>query len=701
MNFLNKIRKNTWIILSLISFSLLFFIIDPNFIQKIFISHYNSVGSINGDNISKKEYENCLEFLRKFMGKKSEFNLKNDAWRLLINEKLLSQQGYKLGIKNTGKDFWEFIETNSIYNKINDFKTIDGKMNIKKFKLYVQNLYKLPYGIFPQVKSEKKIWEYQKNSIKDKIVAKKYAEMLMYGLNVTDQEVKLNFKNKNNFSIIDYILIPYPEIEKKYNIHISKNDLYNYVDKHQSLYKKNNLRNISIIIFRSIPSLEDENNMRKIVNNFSYKLKHNYNHFDLISKNSEIPFDYNFYTKDFIPPIFKFLLKKKNKIGNVIGPIKDRNNYIIIKLTGEKKIFDSVLVSHILISHKNSIYSLNKRNKKEAINIIKNIFLKLKKNPNTFNLLLKKSDDFINLGKSNGQLGWIKYDNQNITKKNFNIFSIKNKIGSIGLIETNFGYHIIRIDDQKNIKNAYQFGVLIKTLNPSKKTIDKVYKNVNLFLSKNKNYNLNQIINNARKEKIESLFLEEIKENQWNINGLNTELDKDIINWSFQKDRKKGDTKIFFDSNNNYFITYLYAINKGKASMKEINQLVPNLINKKIYKKLYKEYYNKNLEQISHDFSKKIHKSYEINFHNSTINFVKEPKVSGAAFSLEKNITSNPILGTNGVFFIRSKKCFSKNKKLDDYLYNMEYLNNNLRKNLLEKLSDILLEKSKIKFYLK
>ncbi|WP_238785445.1 SurA N-terminal domain-containing protein [Blattabacterium cuenoti] len=699
MNFLNKIRKNTWIIFSLISISLLFFIIDPNLITKFFFNNNNYIGNINGNNISKKEYENCLEFLRKFNGKVSELSLKNYAFRLLINENLLSQQGYKLGITNTEKDIWKYIKTGSIYSKIDDFKDFNGKMNVKKFKLYIKNLDKLPYYLFPQIKSEKKIWNYEKNSIKNKIITKKYAEMLMYGLNVTNKEVELNLKNKNIFSIIDYIFIPYTEIEKKYNIHISKNDLYNYIKKHEFLYKKNNLRNISLIIFRSIPSLEDENNMKKIMNNLSYKLKNNYNHFDIIYKNSDTPFDKNFYTKDSIPPILKFFLKKNDKVGSVFGPIKDKNNYIIVKLTDKKSIFDSVLISNILISHKDAIYSLNKRNKKEALKIVKNIILKLKKHPNNFNFFLKKSDNFVNLGINNGKLGWIKYENQNIINNNFNIFSIKNKIGSIGITESNFGYNIIRIDDQKNIKNIYQFGFLIKTLKSSKKTINKINKNINLFLLKNKYSNINKIINNANKEKIETLFLEEIKENQWNIDGLNTELDKDIINWSFEKKRKKGDKKIFVDSKKNNFIVYLSGINNGKASIKEINQLITNLINKKIYKILHNKFSNKSLEEISNFLYKRINKSYKVNFHNSIINLIKEPKVLGAAFALKLNKTSNPILGKKGIFFIKPKKRFSKEKNSFDYLYEMEYLNNILRKNLLEKLNKVLLEKSKIKFY--
>ncbi|WP_185862083.1 SurA N-terminal domain-containing protein [Blattabacterium cuenoti] len=710
MSFLEKIRKNTWFIFLFIGISLIFFILDPNFLLKFFYKNSNVIGKVNGENISVKEYLDCFQFLKRFREEEPDFYLKNDAWKLLVNEKVLNQQAVKLGIQNTKKDFWNAIKKQSIYSKIIDFQDKKGKMDIKKFQLYLKNLEKLSRNvtsITPQIEEEKNIWDYEKNNIKKRIIARKYVEMLMYGFNTSSIEAELNYKNKNFFSIIDYIFIPYSEIEKKYNS-ISNNDICNYIKKNKFLYKKEDLRSLSFVIFRSHPSLFDEKNMDYKMKKLFYKFKDSNHHSIIVSNQSEKPFDSNFYLKKNLPPIFQNFVKNNNSIGSMFGPVKENNIYIMAKLTGKKMIHNSVLSSHILISHKEAIRYYNSRTKKEAEKIAKKIYNTIKKNPNRFNYLVeKKSDDFMNAKINKGSLGWMKYGEQNFPGK-FDIFSSENKIGMIGITETKFGYHIIKIDNKKDIKPVYQFAIIIKTLFPSKKTEKMFHKNIVKFVEKNKNSNLNTFINNARKKRYETIFLEEVKNNQWNINGLNTELDKKIINWSYEKNRKKGDIKIFSTANKDYIIVILSKIQKKGISIEKIkNNLTPYLINNKLkiyFNKIIKnELIHKNLENIALHFSKKINKFYKINFYNSIINNCKEPKIVGYAFSSKLYETSNPILGNSGVFFIRPLKRFSTYtyKNPSSISYERELLNSFLSKNILEKLGDVLIEKSKIKDYRK
>jgi|GEM_PF-4882998 PPIC-type PPIASE domain. len=700
MSFLEKIRKNTWLIFFFISISLIFFILDLKVILKFFTKNSSIIGKVNGDNIFLKEYLDCFQFLKRFREEEPDHYLKNDAWKLLVHEKVLNQQAKKIGIQSTEKDFWKAIGNQSIYSKIIDFQDETGKMNMKKFQLYLKNLEKLPSNLSPQIEIEKNIWSYEKNSIPKRIIAKKYIEMLMYGLNTSFVEAKLNYRDKNLFSIIDYIFIPYSEIENKYHV-IKNHEVYDFIKKNKFLYKKENLRNLSFILFRSYPSLDDEKNMDFEIKKLFNKFKFSHHNSTIVSNQSEKPFDSNFYLKKNLPVVLQHFVEKNNQVGNMFGPIKDNNIYIMAKLTGKKMVYDAVLCSHILISHQESIRFYNARTKKKAEKIANTIYDIVVKNPNKFDsLVMKASDD-----KNKGNLGWIKYEEQNEAfKGSFDLFSSKNKRGTIGLTESKFGYHIIRINEIKNIKPTYQFAIIIKTLIPSKKTEDQLYQKVEKFMKENKNSNLNTFINNARKKRYETLFLKEIKNYQWNIQDLNTELDKEIINWSYEKDRKEGDIKVFPTSNKDYIMVFLSKIQKKGFPIEEIkNNVIPSLFNKKINHYLYKITKNKynNLENIAFLFSKKINKSYKINFYQSIIENHKEPKVVGYAFSSKLYETSKPILGERGVFFIRPLKRFSTYKKLSYFSSEIEFLNANLRKNILEKIGNVLMKKSDIKDYRK
>ncbi|WP_185872163.1 SurA N-terminal domain-containing protein [Blattabacterium cuenoti] len=707
MSFLEKIRKNTWLIFVFIVISLIFFILDPNILLKFFSSNSNVIGKVNGDNISFKEYFDNFQFLKRFRDGESDSSLKNDAWKFLVHEKVLTQQAGKLGIQSTKKDFWKAIEKQSIYSNIIDFQDEKGNMDIKKFRLYLKNIEKLyKKNKTPQIEEEKNIWSYEKNNILKRIIARKYVEMLMYGLNTSFIEAKLNYRDKNYFSIIDYIFVPYSEIEKKY-ISIKNYEIYDHIKKNKFLYKKENLRNLSFVILHSNPSLDDKKNMELKISKLFNQFKYSNHKSMIISNQSENPFDPNFYLKKNLPPILQNFVEKNNDIGTIFGPIKDNNIYIMAKLTGKKMIYNSILSSHILISHKEAIRFYNKRSKKEAQHIAKKIYNIVKNNPYKFHsLVMKISDDFINIKKNKGNLGWIKYEEQNNVLKS-DIFSLKNKKGIIIFYETRFGYHILRIDDQKDIQPVYQFSIFVKTLIPSKKTEDLLHKNVFQFMKNNTNSSLNRFINNARKKGYETIFLEKVKNNQWNIDGLNSELDKEIINWSYEKNRKEGDKKIFYTSNRDYIIVFLSKIQTKGYSIEEIkNNIIPILIKNKIYKNLLlNKFSSKNLEQISVHFSKKINKSCLINFYNSMIDQYIEPKVVGYAFSSKLYKTSIPILGEKGIFFVRPLKRFNTSKntsKNNSYFSSeIEFLNSFLRRNVIEQLGDVLIDKSIIKDYRK
>ncbi|WP_185872706.1 peptidylprolyl isomerase [Blattabacterium cuenoti] len=709
MNLLKIIRTNYWIILLCIVCFFCTMILEINGLIFFLKKKSNIIGKINKEPIFLNHYINTLYLLKQFRKNIPDYVLKQESWKLLVYEILLNQQVKKLGIKCTAQDFWNAIYHQSIYSYISDFKNSDGSFNIKKFLIYLQQIDNHDSNNY-KIYQDKNLWNYEKNNIIKKILSKQYIEMLMYGLNATYLEAKRHYLNKNWQSIIDYIVIPYSEIEKKYHFVSVKNcELINYIKKHKFLYKKENIRTLSFIIAKTKPSITDKQYLEKKINNFLFKLK-NINHDNnFLSKESEIILDNNFYLKKDLPHILKKLINEKNHHYNPII-IQKGNLYLIAKIIGEKKISEDVTYSHILISHKNAVNYYNKRTKQQAYKKAYNLYKILKKTPSKFICFVKtQSDDYLNAKKYNGKLGFMKY-HYNIPKYvgQFNFFDPKIKTGTIKIIETKFGYHIIKIDKKSNPISAYQFIFLTKNLVPSKETKIKLFNNVQKFLIQNKKQCLNQFINNARKNKYETIFLKDIKENDSTIDGLNTEIDKKIIHWSFDKTRKEGDYKIMYNNNKDYYIiVYLSTIKQPGYSILEIKN---NLISK-IRKQKINNFFNKqikytclDLEQLSKLFKKKINKNIKINFNQSWIDNYKEPTVIGSAFSLKENVTSKPIFGQHGIFFIKPKKNIinvikhSYNNKIS---YNIQEINDFLKKNMIEMLGDILIKKSYIKDYRK
>ena len=89
-------------------------------------------------------------------------------------------------------------------------------------------------------------------------------------------------------------------------------------------------------------------------------------------------------------------------------------------------------------------------------------------NPSSFLMLaLTNSDD--SSAQQGGDLG---YFSQGQMVKPFNDFVFNNPVGKIGLVETDFGFHIINITDKQD---AVRLATIAQKIEPSDATTDKAY----------------------------------------------------------------------------------------------------------------------------------------------------------------------------------------------------------------------------------
>jgi len=57
----------------------------------------------------------------------------------------------------------------------------------------------------------------------------------------------------------------------------------------------------------------------------------------------------------------------------------------------------------------------------------------------------------------------------------FRDYSFDNKTGDMGVVKSQFGFHIIRIDDQKNIQKNIQIATFSRKIDPSENTENQVF----------------------------------------------------------------------------------------------------------------------------------------------------------------------------------------------------------------------------------
>ncbi|XOD68402.1 MAG: SurA N-terminal domain-containing protein [Flavobacteriales bacterium AspAUS03] len=700
MALLGKIRKHSWLLIVALGLALLSFVIDPKILSNLTGKDPNIIGKVDGEEINHQEYIDQINFQRQFRRDLPATFLSSQAWENLVDEKLLNQQAEKLGIETSEKDFWNAISKHSIYSQVPYFQDKKGNFNTNKFKFYLTNLEKTAKNN-PQASEEYKLWTYQKQLIPKQLLVSQYLEMPIHGLNTTIAEATLNYQAKNASAKIDYILLSYAEYEKKYKLSIKDEEILTYIKTHAPRYKRPATRDLGLVIFPSQSSPEDIETIKKQVDSLAEEFKTTTNDSLFTSIHSEIPYNSNYYTETSLPPFLKDFVKNAH-IGDIYGPTRQENVYIMTKLTGKEMRSEATRSSHILITYKGAIRSSSNRSKEEAKKIADTLYATIKSDPTQFKILTQKSDD-PSTTQNKGSLGWTNNNAQELIPQ-YQKFLNENPKGAIGIAETPLGYHIIQIDDKSPLKPAYQLVIILKSINPSKKTETTLYSNATRFIQENNKASLSTLINNARKKGYQNVISRDIVISQPNIKELNSDSDGEIIRWAFDEKRKPGQTKLFTTSNKDYIIAYISDIqSEGLATIEKIkDKVTPILKKKKLTKILFnniQKHSGKDLEGLAAVFSKKVKKANVINFNNPTIQEIgREPKVIGAAFGLPLKQISKPIAGEQGVFIIHTSERI-KAPKISDYTQEIQANNALLRRKSIEAILKALKDKAKIEDY--
>ncbi len=132
--------------------------------------------------------------------------------------------------------------------------------------------------------------------------------------------------------------------------------------------------------------------------------------------------------------------------------------------------------SHILIGYEGSQTpnTKEKRTKEEAKAKAESILAQVNANPDSFLMLaFTASDD--SSAQQGGDLG---YFGPNQMVKPFNDFVFSNPIGKVGLVETPFGFHIIKVTDKQD---GIRLATIAQKLEASEATSDKVFAQATQF----------------------------------------------------------------------------------------------------------------------------------------------------------------------------------------------------------------------------
>ncbi|SHE87044.1 peptidylprolyl isomerase [Chryseobacterium takakiae] len=659
MAILGQIRSRPWLLMGVIALALLAFLVNPDSIEKVFGKNPDVLGKVNGEKITREEFNDQLFVLQQQADQQGQpkAGLEEQAWQLLVQSKLIKQQFEKMGFEMTEDYFWNQLQYDQMFAQQKQFFDEKGNFKTQELKKQIEDMKAgSPEGYNQWMKSRK--------SIEYRLMARQVFANISQGITTGKKEAEALMKQRDQLADIDFVKIDYATYLQKNNIKVTTEDLANYIKQHPVMFKAEESRNIGVVYFPSQPSAADDAATQKEINKLfsagtdasggTENFQNTKNDSMFIMANSDMPFNAQYLKPNQLPQTIQAQIPSA-AIGQTFGPYKEQNFYVVSKLL-DKKTSDSTLSRHILIAFKGSPAGEGvTRSKEQAKKLADSIGAIVKANPGKFTEFLKLSND-PNSAAQGGSLGWTTPETPFVPE--FLTYLANNPKGATGVVETQFGYHIINIEDKKPGAMSYKVANLVKAVKPSDATEAEVNKKASRFVQQVQGKSFNDFVNIAKKAKYQFSNPKQAKRFDGQLQGLGTEKDPEILAWAFDKKREKGDTELFtVDGTGDKIVVYLNGKQeKGTADPESVRDQIEVVVKNKLAAKQIAEKIGKagSLDQIAKQFGTTKH-SAQVNLLNPSVAGSMEPKVAGAAFGVAKGKISNPVEGGTGVYVLVKK----------------------------------------------
>ena len=691
---LGSLRRNSFVLISVIGMALFAFVIAGVFDGSGFQSQ-EPIGEVNGKNVSLTDFRNQVEFLKKSYNF-SELQALNTSWDQVVRKEIFKQRMEQIGLESGKPHLDYFLTNNASFNTDERFLNDAGVFDIDKFTDFVLNL----KDFNPQGYAQ---WTIQEQEFKNQINQNNYLNLLKSGINSSNYDGELEFLKSNLNADILYVKIPYSSIPDSL-VTVSNAEIRSYINKNPDDFEQKPTRDFEYVVFEELPSPNDERDLRNKLssllndreefnpvsnmNEFVKGFKNTRDFEFYIDENSDIPFDSIYRPKGFFSTNHAQMIFNLSN-DQIYGPYKD-GGYMKVSRMLDKKQNGNVRASHILVSYKGSQNALPsiERSKSDAKIEANRILRLVRANPDNFSSLALEYSD----GPSRSNGGDLGFFQEGTMVKPFNDYVFNNSVGRIGVVETDFGFHVIKIVAKEDLAKVAT--IALKNI-PSNFTSDSIFNVTSKFeieLSKS-----NDLISSAESFEYESKSVTSITPLDHELPALGNQ--RNLVKWLFEKETKIGDYKRFDLGSGGYVLAQLTAVKEeGLMDVNSASLLVLPEIRKdkkaEIILKENKKY--KTIDDLSNDKNLEVVSVSAINQNSPVVSQAGyEPLIIGNAFGLSPGETSDFFAGEEGVYMIKLMD-INKTNDLPTYLSFENQLSNKRRSAAESKILESFKNESKI-----
>lgn len=660
MSVIQKIRdKYAKIAGGVIGFSLVAFIVSEGIngsFQNLF-GRDTSVATVNGTAIDSREYSemsrdylSLSEFFRKGqkLSEAEQAQLRQQALDQMINEKLIGKQCEDLGIVVTESEEKDMISgpnpdptIQQYFTTIFQAQQYDPNM-VKQF----ENEVKTKGGEEPKLLELGQQWTALKKFLVRGKLMQKYAAMLA-GSAYTPKAI-LKQENAVNdmqasFKFVKLPLSLIPDAQAT----VSEAEMKDYMNKHKAMFVADQpTRSLDYVVYEVMPGPDDSAKSLGALEKLKDEFRSTTDNELFVNRHSDERFNsFYFNKKNYMSPMADTILN--GAVGSVFGPFFDNGNYKLVKVIDRKSLPDSVKAQHILIAtasqqNPNGLTDTLAHQKADSI------FAAIKAGANFDTLAKKFSDD--GTKERGGDLGYFAYGQM---VPEFNKAAFMGKPGDMEVVKTQFGWHILKVNDQKNFGPAEELATITKALNIGAQADQKQFAAANEFAGHNRT--AAAFDEAVKKNGLNTRVADNVKGGDYVINGLDAS--REVIRWAYGA--KVGDVSDPIHLENKYVVAKLTAISEdgmaalNAATKAQVESMVRNEKKLKMLADKYKA--PQSLEALAQQAGQQVQVADSIKGNASFTNALGyEPRVIGYAFNekFQPNTISPAIEGKDGLFYI-------------------------------------------------
>ena len=675
MAVLSKIRKYSIVSILLIGFALLAFIVQDVVSNGRFNESSRNIGSIDGTDIPFDEFRVKVDNVEKGGQGTTQAQAVNQVWNQEVSIALLKAQFEKLGLGAGKKQIIEVLKQSQDIGQNPMFQNESKEFDLKKFQDFTKTA----------TPEQRKMLGDREQEASLNAMFQEYSTMIKAGIFTTNVEAKLKYEMEANKINFDYVAVPFSSV-KDSDIKISDDEIVTFMKKNEKKFKADANKELEYVVIEDKPSPEDEADVKKDINlalaghDSIPSFAATTNNADFVNANSDIPFDSTFVAKKDLPNEHADKLFAL-PVSGIYGPYLFNGYYAVSKLIG-RQAGANAKASHILIAYKGAMRAAPTvtRTKEEAALQAADILSQVQANASSFMMLaFTTSDD--SSKQQGGDLGY--FSKGQMTKK-FNDFVFSNPVGKIGLVETEFGYHIINVTDKQD---AVKLATIARKIEPSEATSDKIFTKATQF---EMDANARPLAEVAKKAGVTVAPVQKVKAMDENIGTIGNQ--RAIVQWAFNNKTKISDVKRFEINNIGHVIVKLKAENKeGLMAAADARPMVESILkNKKKAEKIIAKMNGSSLEAIAKTNAVTVQTIADMTLENATFpNAGQEQKVVGTAFAIGNKI-SKPIEGNAGVYVLKTKNIVAAPalKVYTDYLTKLKQQNANASSRVVSALKE-------------